>query len=187
MVHIINFGTCRDPTVMGLMRCLYFIAAKFNLLLSATHLAGTKNTLADVLSWNNMELFFALHPQAYHSPHPIPLALLDLLVHTKPDWTSPCWSATFNTIFSLPSQGTQCVPMPPATIGTASFAHATASSSFQQMSKLSASSQHSLGNRTSDIRRSSATYQGSALHKSHAHFLIPLSEICQYSTMFCEE
>ena len=45
VVHIINTGTSKDPTAMGLMRCLYFIAAKFNLLLSATHLAGKQTAL----------------------------------------------------------------------------------------------------------------------------------------------
>ena len=37
VVHIINTGTSKDPQVMGLMRCLHFIAARFNFLLSAIH------------------------------------------------------------------------------------------------------------------------------------------------------
>jgi hypothetical protein len=36
VVHILNSGMSKDPLVMGLMRCLHFITAKFNLLLSAT-------------------------------------------------------------------------------------------------------------------------------------------------------
>ena len=29
VVHIINTGTSRDPVAMGLMRCLFFISAKY--------------------------------------------------------------------------------------------------------------------------------------------------------------
>ena len=79
MVHIINTGTSRDPQAMGLMRCLHFIAARFNLLLSATHIAGIANPLADALSHDNLLLFFKHHPQANCSPSPIPPALLNLL------------------------------------------------------------------------------------------------------------
>ena len=40
--------------------------------------------------------------------HPSPLytMLLDLLVHTCPDWTSPSWSSMFNSIFNPPSPKT---------------------------------------------------------------------------------
>ena len=72
--------------------------------------------------------------------------------------------------------------MPPATVGT-SFAHTTASSSFQQMSQLSATSLHSLENRTSDIRWSSATCLVSALLKSHARSQIPSSETCTKTSL----
>ena len=54
VVHIINTGTSKDPEVMGLMRCLHFIAAKFNLLLSATHIAGVENSLANAVSRDNL-------------------------------------------------------------------------------------------------------------------------------------
>ena len=48
VVHIINTGTSRDPVAMSLMHCLYFISARFNLLLSAVHIAGAANRLAGV-------------------------------------------------------------------------------------------------------------------------------------------
>ena len=104
VVHIINSGTSKDPLVMGLMRCLHFITAKFNLLLSATHIAGIENSLADALSRDNLSFFFTHHPPANHSPSPIPSALLDLLVHSRPDWMSASWSSMFNSIFSQHSQ-----------------------------------------------------------------------------------
>ena len=88
VVCILNTGTSKDPTVMGLMRCLHFITAKFNILLSAVHLAGKANGLADALSRNNHTLFLDNYPPANRKPSPIPAALLDLLVHSRPDWTS---------------------------------------------------------------------------------------------------
>ena len=63
VVHIINTGTSRDPIAMGLMCCLYFIAAKFKLIVSATHLAGKANTLADALSRNNASHFLSTFSQ----------------------------------------------------------------------------------------------------------------------------
>ena len=45
VVNILNTSTSKDPTAMDLMRCLHFIAAKFNLLISAVHLAGKANSL----------------------------------------------------------------------------------------------------------------------------------------------
>ena len=51
VVHIINSGTSKDPLVMGLMRCLHFITAKLNSLLSTNHIAGIENSLADALYW----------------------------------------------------------------------------------------------------------------------------------------
>lgn len=47
VVAIINQG---NQEVMHLMRCLAFVAAKFQFYLFATHIKGVNNTLADALS-----------------------------------------------------------------------------------------------------------------------------------------
>ena len=90
---------------MDLMRCLYSITAKFKLLISASHLAEKSNTHADALSRNNASHFLSTctFPQALRQSTAIPAALMDLLVGTKPDWTSPSWSRTFSSIFKQPS------------------------------------------------------------------------------------
>ena len=96
VVHIIDTGTSKDPQVMGLMRCLYFIAECFKLLLSAAHVSGVSNSLADTLSCNNLPFFL----NTTCRPLALPMALLNLLVHSKPDWMSPSWSSLFNNTFS---------------------------------------------------------------------------------------
>ena len=150
VVHIVNTGTSRDPVAMGLMRCLYFIAAKFNMLLSATHLAGKANSLADALSRNNAALFLSNYPQANHQGTPIPEALTDLLVGTQPDWTSPTWSSKFNFIFKQPCPITQSAPIPPAITGTPTSAHVPAISHppFQSLPSVSFLGQQELRHKT---------------------------------------
>ena len=117
---------------MGLMRCLYFIAAKFNLTISATHLPGKANTcsLADALSRNSASHFLSNFPQANHQGTHIPEALTNLLVGTQPDWTSPSWSSMFNSIFKPQYQKTQCAATPPDSTGTPISALVPATSPF---------------------------------------------------------
>ena len=68
VVSILNSGTSKDPTVMGLMRCLHFFAAKFSLIVSAVHLPGVDNSLADALSRNNLPSFLSHCLQACPTP-----------------------------------------------------------------------------------------------------------------------
>ena len=124
VVYIINSGTSKDPTAMGLMRCLYFFAAKHNLLLSAAHLPGISNHLADALSRNILPAFILNYPQASRHPSPVPAALVDLVVLSKPDWTSPNWNRMFSYIFKQPCQRAQSPPTPQGTAATLTFASA---------------------------------------------------------------
>ncbi len=187
VVHIVNSGTSKDPLVMGLMRCLHFITAKFNLLLSATHLAGIENSLADALSRDHLSFFFTYHPQANQFPSPIPSALLDLLVHSRPDWMSPSWSSMFNNIFSQHSQKAQCGPIPPATIGTQASAHHQDTSLSPRQNQYYANMSATLLSNSSSIRQSNATYQGSDFIKSSDPSQTPSLRICPSSIMCCEE
>ena len=109
-VHIFNSGTSKDPHAMALLRCLHFITAKFNLIISAAHLPGSQNLLADALSRNNLNLFFANHPQASPCPALIPSPLIDLLILTKPDWISSTWNSMFSAIFNQPCQSRHSNP-----------------------------------------------------------------------------
>ena len=142
---------------MGLMRCLYFIAAKFKLHISALHLAGKANTLADTLSRNNASHFLSTLPQASQQPTAIPTALTDLLVGTKPDWTSPDWSRMFSFIFRQLSPEAQCAPTPLATTATPTSAQDTAINPSGRQRPSSASSLAFLDNRDSNTKPSNHT------------------------------
>ena len=124
VVYIINSGTSKDPTAMGLMRCLYFFAAKHNLFLSAAHLPGISNHLADALSRSLLPAFILNYPQASRHPSPVPAALVDLVVLSKPDWTSPNWNRMFSYIFKQPCQRAQSPPTPQGTAATLTSASA---------------------------------------------------------------
>jgi len=99
VVSIINQGTSHDHQAMHLARCLAFIMAEHQFYMFATHLPGVENIAADALSRNKLHLFQSTSPQANHHPTGIPEDLLDLLIITKPDWTSPSWTKLWTNIF----------------------------------------------------------------------------------------
>lgn len=99
VVSVINSGYSKDPALMHLLRCLFFISAHFDFSVVATHIAGHRNTLADALSRDNLPLFFSLAPQADKIPVVIPDHLIQVLAVEKPDWTSSCWIHWFHSTF----------------------------------------------------------------------------------------
>ena len=97
VVAVINSRYSKDEYLMHMLRCLFFIEAHHQFLLSAVHIAGVKNTLADSLSRNKRESFLAEIRHCDHEPSPIPCSLMQLLLHPQLDWTSPNWTALFNS------------------------------------------------------------------------------------------
>ena len=95
VVAALNAGACKDQMLMQLMRCLHFFAAHYQLRVTATHIPGKDNVAADALSRDNLSQFFSVVPQCQARPSPIPSALLDMLLHSRPDWTSPNWRLMF--------------------------------------------------------------------------------------------
>ena len=99
-VAAMNSGTSHNSKAMHLLRCLSFIAAKFELSFLAVHLLGWENIIGDALSRNIiLSLFYSRCPQESHHLTDIPVALVKLLVGSRPDWTfrqwTNLWSATF--------------------------------------------------------------------------------------------
>ena len=93
VVELLKRHTSQDQLLMHLLRCLAFYAAYFRFQYQATHVPGVQNTAADALSRNNMLLFTSLIPQGQQVC--IPPAVLDLLVHRRPDWGSQAWTNLF--------------------------------------------------------------------------------------------
>lgn len=52
-----NKDCCRHPDIMHLVRSLAFLRAKFQFTLTATHIEGTCNVLANALSRDKLDLF----------------------------------------------------------------------------------------------------------------------------------
>ena len=99
VVSIVNRGTSRNPDAMHLARCLAFIKARYDLDLVSSHIRGVDNSVADALSRNNMTLFRSLLPQASQQPAEVPDSLLDMLLVSRPDWTSRHWTDLWNSTF----------------------------------------------------------------------------------------
>ena len=100
VVASLNSGACKDQSLMHLLRCLHFFSAHYQLKVVAAHVPGKDNEAADALSRNNLSLFSSVVPQRQPHPSPIPAALLDMLLHSRPDWTSPSWRRMFSRSLS---------------------------------------------------------------------------------------
>ena len=76
VVQCIKTGTCRSKPVMALIRSLYWLCVKYSFLISASHIQGVTNTLADALSRGLLQSFKILAPTA--SPSAMPPVLPQL-------------------------------------------------------------------------------------------------------------
>ena len=92
VVATINKGPSRNKEAMHLARCLAFILAEHEIRLTASHIKGAENTMADALSRNDLVKFCVLCSQAAAEPSVIPDTLLDLLLVKRPDWTCTNWT-----------------------------------------------------------------------------------------------
>ena len=68
VVDCIRSGTSKSPPVMTLIRGLFFVCARFNFNVTAAHIAGQSNCIADSLSCFRMEEFRRLAPAAQAQP-----------------------------------------------------------------------------------------------------------------------
>ena len=94
---VVHAGTAKDPLLMHLLRCLHFFTASHQIGIKAEHVPGALNIGADALSRNNLTTFFDSVPQAGKEAVTVPMSLLEMLVHQRPDWTSPAWRRMFRS------------------------------------------------------------------------------------------
>ena len=72
VVHIIHSGSSKDDNIMHLFCELFLITAKYNFRVSAVHIPGKINAIADPLSRFKLQEFSHLAPQAHPTPMVIP-------------------------------------------------------------------------------------------------------------------
>jgi hypothetical protein len=80
-----------------MLRCLFFIEATHQFKLSAEHIAGVKNDLADDLSRAKLTSFMSKMGGCDPTPSIIPISLLQWLLHPELDWTCPSWTQLFSS------------------------------------------------------------------------------------------
>ena len=80
---------------MHLMRSLFFFTARWNVVLTCTHIPGVDNGAADALSHNNLPSFQSLVLRARKELARISEPLLKALIQGQPDWTMVNWTTLF--------------------------------------------------------------------------------------------
>jgi hypothetical protein len=71
VVAMVKSGTSRLPQNMALLRALFYVCAEGNFDVTAQHIPGAKNILADLLSRNRVSEFKATALNAASKPDPI--------------------------------------------------------------------------------------------------------------------
>ena len=97
VVAILGSQYCKEPTLMHMLRVLFFAEAHYQFRLVAQHIPGTRNTLADHLSRNQLNEFQKKFLSANKHASPVPFSLLQWLLDTQVDWTSEHWTQLFTT------------------------------------------------------------------------------------------
>ena len=101
VVAVIKSGYSREPFISHLLRCIFFFTARYDFTLTAAHIPGRLNSLADAISRNNSSYFLSSYPQASKQPTEVPRELINKLFVEKPDWTSNSWTLWFHSTFAL--------------------------------------------------------------------------------------
>ena len=97
VVEMVRAGYSKEPSLMHLLRCMFFVTAFHELALRPVHIPGSCNTVADAISRNNLAQFRLQVPEAKPAPVVLPPRVADLLIRKCPDWTSPDWRQWFSS------------------------------------------------------------------------------------------
>ena len=92
VVTVIQRRHAKNHLLTDLLRCLFFYASIFNFHLSASHIPGIQNTVADAISRDNLGVLSSLLPQATQVT--VPPAVAEFLLY-PPRWGSPSWTEQF--------------------------------------------------------------------------------------------
>ena len=95
VVDVLGSRSCKDRDLMQLLRSLFFLEATYQFQLSAIHIAGADNELADDLSRNKVQHFREKAVYMNTLPSPVPDLLLQWLLKSCHDWSSQSWIQQF--------------------------------------------------------------------------------------------
>ena len=98
-VQVIASRSCRDTSMMHLLRCLFFLEAHYQFHIVAVHVPGKDNVWADDLSRDRHLSFLSKAPHMERLASPFPPQLPSLLLVDR-NWMSPRWTKRFSSIFS---------------------------------------------------------------------------------------
>lgn len=87
VVASLKASYCKEPMLAHMLRCLFFVEAKYDMSLSALHIPGVKNKVADSISRYNLSIFFTLLPQADPEPCAVPNKVVKQIIRER-TWTS---------------------------------------------------------------------------------------------------
>lgn len=97
VVSTLNSRYAKDQVLMQMMRCLFFVEAYYGFDITASHIPGVRNDLADDLSRNRADLFLMKKTDACQIPTCIPVSLLQWVLRPGGEWISPSWMEEFST------------------------------------------------------------------------------------------
>jgi len=95
VVDVLGSRSCKDKDLMQLLRCLFFLEATYQFQLSAVHIAGADNGLADDMSRNRIQYFREKAGGLNVYPSSVPDHLLQWLFKSCHDWSSQSWIQQF--------------------------------------------------------------------------------------------
>ena len=93
IVRALSAGRAKFPPINRLLRCLSFFSAHFNFRISAVHIRGYLNDVADAISRN---LSVPCNSQIGALPQAIPPELQAILLEKSLQWSSQCWKTLFD-------------------------------------------------------------------------------------------
>ena len=97
VVAAVTSRYCQDATLMQMLWGLFFIEAHYQFKISATHIPGQHNELADDLSRNRLVDFLRKKTGALPTASNVPVSFLQWLLNPKLEWTSQAWMRQFAT------------------------------------------------------------------------------------------
>ena len=98
-VAAINSGYSRVSHIGHLLRCLFFVKARFDIELVALHVPGANNQLADAISRDDLTFLFSQVPEARWHQCALPEQVIALSLDQHLSWTSPTWRQSFTSCF----------------------------------------------------------------------------------------